>query len=141
MPDIISEYQQWKQQGQHLRQQAKSAMEARYRELMNEAIQLCEEYRADFGGTLKPPPSVTAFRYKSLKSKPKAKGKAVEPAPSKPAAAPAPAAKPDPKTAALERKLAAVRKKLEAAKAAGTATKALEDKIYELEDELRLSKG
>jgi hypothetical protein len=140
MPDIISEYQHWKQQGQHLRQQAKSAMELRFRELMNEAIQLCDEYRSDFGGSLKPPPSVTAFRYKSQKGKPKPAGKGKTPAP-EPVAAPksVPAAKPDPKVTALEKKLAAARKKLEAAKTAGTPTKALEDKVYEIEDDLRLA--
>lgn len=137
MPDIISEYQQWKQQGQHLRQQAKSAMETRFRELMTEAIRLCEEYRADFGGSLKPPPAVTAFRYKSQKGKAKP-----APAPTKAATAKAPEpppAKPDPKVAGLEKKLANARKKLDAAKAAGTPTKALEDRVYEIEDDLRLA--
>jgi hypothetical protein len=141
MPDIISEYQQWKQQGQHLRLQAKNAMEARFRELLTEAIHLCEEYRADFGGTLKAPPNVTAFRYKSQKgkAKPAAKGKATIP---EPAAAPKPAptaAKPDPKVVAIEKKLVTARKKLDAAKAAGTPAKNLEDRIYELEDDLRLA--
>ncbi len=40
---------------------------------------------------------------------------------------------------ALEKRLAQARGKLEAAKAAGKPTKNLEDRIYEIEDELRLS--
>jgi len=77
MPDVINEYQKWKQQGEDLRIQAKHAMETRFRDLLSEAVRIAEEYRADFGGALKPPPAVTAFRYKAaarLKSK-KAAGK------------------------------------------------------------------
>lgn len=144
--NIISDYQKWKQQGKDLRTQAKSAMELRYRELLLEAIQISEEYRADFGAALKPPPAVTAFRYKApARGKPhppaKAAGKPV--ATTKPAApAPkpdAPPGKPNPKLPALQKKLDTARKKLEAAKAAGAATKNLEDRIYEIEDEIRLS--
>jgi hypothetical protein len=142
MPDILSEYQHWKQQGQHLRTQAKNAMESRFRDLLMEAIHLAEEYRADFGGSLKPPPAVTAFRYKSQKAKVKAaaRGKAV-PSPQAPAPKATPPAKPDPKVTGLEKKLATARKKLEAAKGAGSPTKALEDKVYEIEDDLRLAQS
>jgi hypothetical protein len=52
-------------------------------------LSIAEEYRADFGGALKPPPAVTAFRYK----------------------------------------------------AAAAPTKNLEDKVYEIEDDLRLATG
>ena len=84
-----------------------------------------------FGTTLKPPPSITAFRYKAGAKAKKA---------AKTAAPKAPAAKTtDPKVAALEKRLAQTRGKLEAAKAAGKPTKNLEDRIYEIEDELRLS--
>ena len=72
MPDIINEYQKWKQQGEDLRVQAKHAMETRFRDLLTEAVHIAEEYRADFGAVLKPPPAVTAFRYKAS-AKPKAK--------------------------------------------------------------------
>ena len=64
MNDPISEYQKWKQQGKDLRIQAKQAMEARFRDLLMEAMQIAEEYRADFGASLKPPPNVTALRFK-----------------------------------------------------------------------------
>ena len=48
MADVISEYQKWKQQGDDLRLKAKQAMESRFRELLSEAAQIAEEYRADF---------------------------------------------------------------------------------------------
>src|ERR1035441_10927284 len=62
MPDVINEYQKWKQQGEDLRVQAKHAMETRFRDLLCEAVHIAEEYRTDFGAVLKPPPAVTAFR-------------------------------------------------------------------------------
>jgi len=144
MSDVISDYQKWKQQGENLRVQAKHAMESRYKELLAEAVQIAEEYRADFGAALKPPPQVTAFRYKAaMKAKPK-KG-AVKPVAGKPvAAAPppkveAPPAKPDPRVVALQKKLAGAKKKLEDVKASGGATRVVEDKVYEIEDALRLA--
>ena len=143
MNNVISDYQKWKQQGQDLRVQAKQAMESRFHELLTEAVQIAEEYRADFGGPLKPPAGVTAFRYKArakAKAKkaaqPKAAGKAApreEPKPQKPDP------KLDAKVAGLQKRLAAAKKKLEDAKAAGTPARVLEDKIYEIEDELRLA--
>ncbi len=140
MPDVINEYQKWKQQGENLRSQAKQAMELRFRELLTEAMSIAEEYRADFGAALKPPPAITAFRYKAGG---KAKGKKTAPkaAPVK-ASAPPPEPKeekPNPKVAALQKKLAASKKKLEEAKAAGTATRPIEDRIYEIEDAIRLA--
>ena len=141
MPDVINEYQKWKQHGESLRTQAKQAMEARFRELLAEAVSLAEEFRADFGSPLKPPANVTAFRYKSS-GKPKSK-KVAKPLAAKAAAPPAPepkVEKPNPKVAALEKRLAGAVKKLGDAKAAGTPTRALEDRVYEIEDALRLAK-
>jgi len=137
MADVISDYQKWKQQGENLRTQAKQAMEARYRELLMEAISLAEEYRADFGGPLKPPPAVTAFRFKTS-AKGKAKKTAKPPETKAPAVKP-PEAKPDPKVAGLQKQLATAKKKLEDAKAANAPSRKLEDRIYEIEDELRLA--
>jgi len=138
MTDAISEYQRWKQQGEDLRMKAKHAMESRFRELLSAAAQIAEEYRADFGGSLKPPSPVTAFRYKaSAKSKSKKAAK-LKPAP-EPPAAPAAPAKPNKKVAALQKRLATAKKKFEDAKSAGQPTRPLEDKIYEIEDELRLA--
>ena len=139
MSDPISEYLRWKQQGQDLRSNAKQAIEQRFRELLSEAVHLAEEYKADFGKTLVPPPAVTAFRYKAGVKRP---GKAVAKkatAVAMPKAAPAP--KLDPAVAALTKKLAGAKAKLEAAKVAGTPTKNLEDRVYELEDDLRLAQA
>ena len=143
MSDVISEYQKWKQQGDDLRVQAKQAMEVRFRTLLSEAAQIADEYRADFGSPLKPPAPITAFRYKSsAKSKgQKASGKRRSAATevrdaSQPAAS---AAKTNPKTAGLQKRLANARKKLDEAKAAGRPTQPFADRIYEIEDELRLS--
>ena len=136
MTDIISDYQKWKQQGENLRTQAKQAMEARYRDLLTEAVQIAEEYRADFGAALKLPPQVTAFRYKAS-TKAKAKKSAAPKTAAK--SAPAAPAAPNPKILGLQKKLAAVKKKLEEAKAAGTPTRPHEDRIYEIEDALRLA--
>lgn len=127
----ISQYQKWKQDGEMLRTQAKQAMESRFRELLAEAMQLAEEYKTDFKGALKPPPSVTAFRYKASGRPKKSKAAA------KKAIA---AAAPSPKVAVLEKQLGQARKKLEAAKGAGKPTKNLEDKVYEIEDDLRLAR-
>ena len=141
MGDVISDYQKWKQQGENLRAQAKQAMEGRFRELLTEAVTLAEEYRADFGGPLKPPPAVTAFRFKtSAKAKTKKATKpATAAAPKPPAPVKPPEAKPDPKLAGLQKQLATAKKKLEEAKAASAPTRKIEDRIYEIEDELRLA--
>jgi hypothetical protein len=143
MNKIISDYQKWKQQGDELRIQAKQAMESRFRELLVEAVQIAEEYRSDFGAPLKPPPSVTAFRYKAA-GKPKVK-KAQKTNGSVKSAVPAlvpattPPAKPNPKIAALQKRLAGAQQKLEQARTNGAPTKNLEDRIYEIEDAIRLS--
>jgi hypothetical protein len=139
MPDVISDYHKWKQQGENLRSQAKQALESRFRELLTEAVSVAEEYRADFGMTLKPAAPVSTFRYK-----PPAKPRARK-APKKPTAKPVeprPEQRPEkanPEVAGLQKRLATARKKLETAKTANKPTRSLEDKIYEIEDELRLA--
>jgi hypothetical protein len=139
MSDVISEYQKWKQQGDDLRLKAKQAMESRFRELLAEAAKIAEEYRADFGSVLKPPSTVSVFRYKAhakAKAKKGVKQKMATQAESHPATPPE---KTNPKLAAIQKRLATAKRKLEEAKAAGKATRPLEDKIYEIEDELRLA--
>jgi hypothetical protein len=138
MPDVINEYQKWKQQGEDLRVQAKQAMETRYRDLLTEAVQIAEEYRTDFGSALKPPAGVTTFRYKAS-AKPKAKKVAGKAKPRVEAKPEVPAAKLSPKVLGLQKKLATAKKKLEDAKLGGATTRPYEDKVYELEDELRLA--
>src|ERR1035437_1432458 len=112
MPDVINEYQKWKQQGEDLRVQAKHAMETRFRDLLCEAVHIAEEYRAVFGAPLKPPPAVNAFRYKASarlkskkaagKGKPAAAAERATPKPEPPAAKP----NPDPTVAGLQKRLA-----------------------------------
>ena len=138
MTDVISQYQKWKEQGESLRSQAKQAMESRFRELLAEAVQIAEEYRADFGGPLKPASPVTMFRYKAS-AKPKGKKVVKKAAPNPPAAAAPPAAKPDAKIDRLQKRLTTAKKKLDAAKADNKPTRKIEDEIYEMEDELRLA--
>ena len=128
MSDPIAEYLQWKKQGGELRAKAKQAMEARFRELLTEAAQLAEEYRADFGVALAPPASVTSFKFKAGGKKVVKKVVAAAPVAAAATIAKAqvikmPAAgKPDPKIGALEKQLAAARKKLEGAKAKGAGS-------------------
>ncbi len=136
MADVIAEYQRWKQQGGDLKSRARAAMEARFRELLTEAAQLADEYQTDFGSALKPPAVVTSFRYKRAKG-----AGAVKPKPKAAAPAEPVPVKADPKVAALRKRIDTARKKLEAAKAAGSATRDIEDRIYELEDALRLAQS
>jgi hypothetical protein len=133
--DPISEYQKWKQQGESLRAQAKQAMEGRFRDLLTEAAGIAQEYHRDFGAALKPPASITAFRYKTAASQ-KAKKTATAAAPAGPTKA---ANAPDPRIAGLQKRRTQIQKKLEAAKSAGKPTKNLEDQLYEVEDDLRLA--
>jgi hypothetical protein len=142
MENAISEYQRWKQQGESLRIQAKQAMEARFRDLLTEAARISQEYHADFGAALKPPPQITAFRFKAAAGKAQKTGakSGKGAAAAKTTAAPASAkASADPRVLGLEKRLAQARAKLEIAKAAGKPTRNHEDKIYEIEDELRLA--
>ncbi len=138
MPDIISEYQEWKERGDSLRLKAKQAMEVRFRDLLLEAARIGDDYRADFGKPLKPPPAITAFRYKAHA---RAKTASKKAAPAKKAAPVVEAAKPNRKVAGLQKRLATAKRKLEEAKAANAPTRPLEDRIYELEDDLRLAQG
>src|SRR5438874_13808994 len=136
MTDVISQYKKWKEQGESLRGQAKQAMESRFRELLSEAVRIAEEYRADFGVPLKPGAPVTMFRYKAS-AKPRARKAGKKPA--APTPEPETAAKPDPKMARLQKRLATAKQNLETAKGAGKPTRNLEDRVYEIEDELRLA--
>ena len=139
MTDVISEYQKWKQQGESLRGQAKQAMESRFRELLSEAVRIAEEYRADFGVTLKPVAPVTTFRYRAS-AKPRARKAGKKPTAKPPEPRPEQrAGKPDAKVAGLQKRLAKAKNGLDAAKTAGKPTRSFEDKIYEIEDELRLA--
>jgi phage shock protein A len=138
MENVITEYQRWKQQGESLRIHARQAMEARFRDLLTEAAHISQEYQADFGSVLKPPPAITAFRFKAVAGKsPK---KVVPSKTNVTKAVTAPTAPANAAIAPLEKKLAQTKAKLEAAKAAGKPTRNIEDRIYEIEDALRLAR-
>jgi hypothetical protein len=139
MSDVISEYQKWKQQGDDLRLKAKQAMESRFRELLAEAAQIAEEYRADFGSVLKPPSTVSVFRYKAHAKTKGKKGVRQKVAMQTDSHSPIAPEKTNPKLAPIQKRLTAAKRKLEEAKTGGKATRPLEDKIYEIEDELRLA--
>ena len=134
MDNVITEYQKWKKQGEQLRVQAKQAMEGRFHDLLTEAAQISQEYHRDFGTALKPPANVTAFRFKTAAGK---KGKKAAKAAPVVVEKPAPAQ--NPKVTGFYKQRAQIQKKIEVAKGAGKATKNLEDRLYEVEDELRLA--
>jgi hypothetical protein len=105
--------------------------------LLSQAVSVAEEYRSDFGGVLKPPSPVTAFRYKPS-------GK-LKKAVTKPAVKTTPPSESkrqekNTNTTRLMHRLEAAKKKLDAAKTAGQPTRSLEDRVYEIEDALRLSR-
>ncbi len=139
MDNVISEYQKWKLHGESLRAQAKQAMESRFRDLLLEAAQVAQEYHADFGVSLKPPPNITTFRYKSVAGRKAKKAKAEAVAKRGEPAAERAGVAPNPKIPGLRKRREQIQKKLDAAKSAGKATKNLEDRLYEVEDELRLA--
>jgi hypothetical protein len=88
-------------------------MESHFRELLAEAIKVAEEYRSDFGASLKLPRAVTSFRYKSS-GKPRPKKNQKPAVAAKGASTPPKAiAKTNPKTTGLQKQLATAQKKLE----------------------------
>jgi hypothetical protein len=125
MPTAIDQYREAKNNYLKLRNQAKKELLARFHELAAELIQLQRELLEDFGEKI------------AIPAKPK-KPRAVKPAQpeaSVPAERP-PAA--SPKVVELQKQLEREKKKLAAVQSAGKPTKAVDDRIYELEDEIRL---
>jgi len=121
MTNTIDQYREAKATYEKLHNQAKKELIARFNQLANELFQIQRELKEDFGHKVVIP----------------AKGKVTRPA--RPVVAVA-AAAPNPKIAILEKRVAAEKLKLEKAVAAGKPEKAIQDRIYELEDELRLTK-
>ena len=128
MSTTIEQYREAKNQYLKLKNQAKKELIARFNALASELLQVQRELLEDFGEKV------------SMPAKPAAK-KPKPPAASSGAAVAAPAA-PSPanaaKAASLGRQLDKQKKKLEDLKAAGKPAKTVEDRIYELEDEIRL---
>jgi hypothetical protein len=124
----IDQYREAKNQYLKLKNQAKKELIARFNALASELLQVQRELLEDFGEKV------------SMPAKPSAAKKPKPPAASPAAAAAAPAPTPanGAKAATLTRQLDKQKKKLEELKAAGKPAKTVEDRIYELEDELRL---
>lgn len=126
MPTTIDRYREAKETYQKLHNEAKKELLARFHELAGELLQIQKELREDFA--MKVP----------IPTKPKG-GKA------KKAAAPKPSTQPEPGpnaagVARLEKRILLQKEKLENASKTGANSKVLKDRLYELEDELRLAK-
>lgn len=128
MANTLEQYRQAKQDILKLHGAAKKELIARFHELANELLVIQRELREEFGLKLTVP------------SKPKA-GRSKKAAPVASAAKEAlPTAAHSAEITALERRLAAQKRKLEEATKAGKPDKPIRDRMYELEDELRLAK-
>lgn len=134
MSTTIDQYREAKNQYLKLKGQAKKELIARFNALANELLQVQRELLEDFGEKVSLPAKPTAVK----KPKPAAQAAAAAAAPA--AAAPAPAASQAnaAKVASLTKQLDKQKKKLDELKAAGKPLKAVEDRIYEIEDEIRL---
>ena len=122
MSTSLDQYRVAKADYLKLRNQAKKELIARFHELANELLGIQRELLEDFGEKV------------AMPSKPKKKPAAAASA----ASSPAPNEK---KVAAVQKQIDAHKKKLSDLHAAGKPTKPVEDRIYELEDELRLAQA
>jgi hypothetical protein len=126
-PTTIDQYREAKSQYLKLKNQARKELVARFNALAGELLQVQRELLEDFGEKVALPSKSSAQK---------------RPKPATASSAAAPAAAPRPadaaKAASLARQLEKQKKKLEEFKAAGKPVKAIEDRIYELEDEIRL---
>ncbi len=125
MTSALDQYRQAKNDYLKLRNQARRELINRFNELTAELFQLQRELLEDFGEKI------------AIPTKPKGRVSKKKTA----AEAPAPAAAPSAEVLALKKRLDAQKKKLAEAQAAGKATKTLEDRIYELDDAIRLAQG
>ena len=116
----INQYREAKTKYEQLRGQAKKDLLQRFHQLEAELAQIQRELREDFGVK-----ATVNLKSRSARPKPAPKSEA-------------PSVR-SPKLIAIEKKLTAQKQKLDAAKASGKATKAIEDRVYELEDELKLA--
>jgi hypothetical protein len=121
MSTNLDQYRAAKADYLKLRNQAKKELIARFNELANELLSIQRELLEDFGEKV------------AMPTKPKKK----QPATASAAASPAPNEK---KIATVQKQIDGQKKKLSDLRAAGKPTKTVEDRIYELEDELRLAK-
>ena len=129
MSNTIDQYREAKNSYLRLKNQAKKELLARFHEVAAELLQLQRELLEDFGEKV----AIPARSKKSRAGKP---AKPANQQPKQPAAA---AAVPPPaKVLELQKQIERQKKKLADAQAGGKPVKTLEDRVYELEDELRL---
>jgi hypothetical protein len=133
MTTTLEQYRQAKLDISKLHGAAKKELLTRFNELANELLLVQKELREEFGVKMTIPAKPKAPRAK----------KASEPAAKKVA----PAAVKDTEKpqasggiAAIEKKLAVQHRKLDEAAKAGKSDRLIKDRIYELEDELRLAR-
>jgi hypothetical protein len=128
MSSTLDQYREAKQNWLKLRNQAKKELLTRFHEVAAELNQIQRELLEDFGEKV------------ALPAKPKKavakKAVAVVAAPGTPKVV---VSNSSPAVAGLQKKLEGQHKKLAEAKAAGKPTKAIEDRIYEIEDDIRLA--
>jgi hypothetical protein len=129
MSNTLDQYREAKNNYLKLRNQARKELIARFNALAAELYQIQRELLEDFGEKVALP-KPRKIRTAKVTVTP-------APAPAPPKAASAP---PSPKVVALEKQLEKQKQKLAETKAAGKPVKAIEDRIYEIEDELRLLK-
>jgi hypothetical protein len=125
MSTTVEQYREAKNNYFKLKNQAKKELIGRFNELAGELLQIQRELQEDFGEKIAMP----------LKSKKPKAPKPVQAQPVRPVSEPA---APSAKALALQKQIDTQKKKLAAAQAAGKPTKVLDDRIYELEDTLRL---
>ncbi len=125
MATTLQQYRQAKQDISKLHSAAKKELIGRFNELANELLVVQRELREEFGVKLAIPAKPKAARSKGAAP---AKKEAEKPAAN------------SPEVSAIEKKLVTQRRKLDEAMKAGKSDKLMKDRIYELEDELRLAK-
>lgn len=129
MPTTIDQYREAKATYQKLHNQAKKELLARFHELANELLQIQKELKEDFATKV------------AIPSKPKVARRTTNAAaPNKVMELPQKNVVPNPQIARTEKKLTAAKQKLQETVASGKDPKMIKDRIYELEDELRLAK-
>jgi hypothetical protein len=126
MSNTIDQYREAKNNYLKLRNQAKKELVARFNELAAELLRIQRELLEDFGEKVAMP--AKGKKAKPVKTAaPQAKPvQHEEPAP------------PSPKILVIQKQIEKLNKKLADTQAAGKPTKAIQDRIYELEDEIRL---
>ena len=125
----LDQYREAKNSYLKLKNQAKKELLARFHELSTELLQVQRELLEDFGEKVVIPTKPKKG------AKPVAKKAAAEP----PSAPPPPAVPDSPKVTGWRKQLETQKKKLADAQAAGKPTQSIEDRIYELEDSIRLA--